>query len=80
MSEAQRYRDNGHVMSTDDNGSWVKHFEYQSLRDERDRLRTALKSIAAIEWKNAATNGCAYTAAMAANAALTPAAGGTRHG
>ena len=72
----------------------------QALRDERDRLRSALETVkyelAALfpvpsnptlgeamtvcGNKNEADARCIYLAYVAARAALTPAAGGTRHG
>lgn len=87
MSEAKRYKLFQDVCY--DDGAFVipagqvmvREVDYDTLRDERDRLREALEQVLE-QWVNGrkVKDGICMEVLIAARAALTPAAGGTRHG
>jgi len=86
VSEAKRYKLFQDVCY--DDGAFVipagqvmvREVDYDTLRDERDRLREALEVAGDDICSEYCGAGPCHEKCLAVKAALTPAAGGTRHG
>lgn len=78
MSEVIRYDiDNPDHLRLSDNGDLVRHEDYQTLRDERDRIRAALEVAGDDICSEYCGAGPCHKKCLAVKAALTPATGDT---